>query len=117
MPRLSAASPGDRSNANIPGRVNYASVGTAAAGAGLWGQLDIEGEVYEWVFGLVCSCVADPCIDCALLTEPTGNERVYRGGPLKGFVNYLETWQRNSMDPDAHSDGPGDIGIRCARPP
>ena len=97
--------------------MNYASVGTAADGAGLWGQLDIEGEVYEWVLDWFALAYVDPCSDCAVLTQPAVNERVYRGGPLNGFANYLETWQRNSMDPDSQSDGPGDIGIRCARTP
>jgi len=102
---------------NCTGVVNYASVGTAAEGAGLWGQLDIEGEVYEWVLDWFALAYVDPCSDCAVLTQPAVNERVYRGGPLNGFANYLETWQRNSMDPDSQSDGPGDIGIRCARTP
>jgi formylglycine-generating enzyme required for sulfatase activity len=104
-------------NRNCTGVVNYAPVGTPAAGAGLWGQLDIEGEVYEWVLDWFSQAYVDPCIDCGLLTAPPGAARVYRGGPLTGFVNYLITWQRNSWDPYAQGDGPGDIGIRCARTP
>jgi len=44
-------------------------------------------------------------------------QRVLRGGPLNGFVNYLDTWQRNSWDPYTVVDGPGEVGIRCARTP
>jgi formylglycine-generating enzyme required for sulfatase activity len=59
----------------------------------------------------------DPCVDCAALTASPQfqSERVYRGGPLNGYANYLLTWVRNSFDPHAQRDSPGDIGVRCAR--
>jgi formylglycine-generating enzyme required for sulfatase activity len=104
---------------NCTGVASFARVGTPAAGAGLWGQLDIEGEVYEWVLDWFAP-YADPCTDCALLTKPSVAERVYRGGALVDFTNYLYTWERNSNDPDVQGpggEGPGDIGIRCARVP
>jgi formylglycine-generating enzyme required for sulfatase activity len=100
------------------GVVNLAPVGTPGAGAGKWGQLDIEGEVFEWVLDWFDLTYPNPCTDCAVLTEAAANaERVYRGGSLNDWTNYLMTWQRNSWDPYAQSDGPGDIGIRCARTP
>jgi len=91
----------------------FAPVGTAALGAGRWGQLDLEGEVYEWNLDWYRYSYVNPCTDCAVLTQSDSTELVYRGSPANS--TYLLPSQRESFDP---SDGTfGDIGFRCARAP
>jgi formylglycine-generating enzyme required for sulfatase activity len=46
-------------------------------GAGLWGQLDLAGEVLEWTADWAADYV-NPCTDCAYLS-PTA-DRATRGG-------------------------------------
>ena len=72
---------------------NIAPVGTPTAGAGVWGQLDLAGNVWEWNLDWYAAYV-NPCTDCAYLTA--ASFRVNRGGdfaddtpnllpPLRGF--------------------------------
>ena len=94
---------------------NIAPVGTAAAGAGLWGQLDLAGNVWQWNVDWAAPYV-DPCIDCAYLTS-TG-ARIVRGG--FGFmaadpVATLFAQFRGASNP-VGSAGDGN-GFRCARVP
>jgi formylglycine-generating enzyme required for sulfatase activity len=96
------------------GVVNIAPVGTATLGAGLWGQLDLTGEVGEWDLDWWRANYVDPCTDCANITapsDPNSSGRTTRGG---GFgVSTLqppsERFYSNPLYP-----GPG---IRCARTP
>ena len=56
-------------------------VGTPPAGAGLWGQLDLAGNVWEWNQDWSAGYVT-PCANCAYLTA--ASSRVIRGGILTG---------------------------------
>ncbi|MGH7272401.1 MAG: formylglycine-generating enzyme family protein [Polyangiaceae bacterium] len=87
--------------------VNIAPVGAAALGVGLWGQLDLTGDEWEWNLD-GHSGYATPCSDCALL----GNfsSRAVHGGDfgrdlirpsIRGMAS--STLRNNSY------------GIRCAR--
>jgi formylglycine-generating enzyme required for sulfatase activity len=91
------------------GVTNIAPVGTANLGAGLWGQLDLSGEMIEWTLDSNGTYV-DPCTNCAYL--PSGSFRVLRGGRYDGAV---------SLPPDRHVDTPNsrsiEYGFRCARTP
>jgi sulfatase modifying factor 1 len=86
---------------------NIASVGTATLGVGLWGQLDMAGEVFEWTMDTNAVFV-DPCTDCAYLA-PTGN-RVEAGGQYGGTALLLH--RNQSMSYRSASKG-----LRCARTP
>jgi Sulfatase-modifying factor enzyme 1 len=70
---------GEHYTANL----GIAPVGTAARGAGLWGQLDLAGELREWNLDSYAA-YADPCTDCADTTA--FSDRVMRGsqGPTLG---------------------------------
>ncbi len=120
-----AADPGDmsqyaiygcyypNSDRNCTGAADFAPVGTAALGAGRWGQLDLEGEVTEWNLDWYNYSYVNPCTDCAVLTQGDSTELVVRGCAENS--TYLLPSQRESFDP---SDGTfGDIGFRCARAP
>jgi formylglycine-generating enzyme required for sulfatase activity len=88
-----------------------APVGTASRGGGLWGQLDLAGELWEWVLDWHATYV-DPCVDCAYLAISTAN-RVLRGGAFFDDVSTLLPTTRYSVAPNNFAN----IGIRCARSP
>jgi formylglycine-generating enzyme len=116
-------------NCNYPGSVvpflkNCAltPVGMAALGVGLWGQLDLAGELWEWNLDVWNQTYVDPCVDC---TYGTGSCscRTLRGGTFASdstefLAPYRTTAASNPSSefdtPDTHSDG---IGFRCARTP
>jgi sulfatase modifying factor 1 len=101
----------DASGTCTVGPANLAPVGTATLGAGLWGQLDLSGEVYEWTFDWYATYV-NPCVDCANLSS--NQSRVLRGGQFGGTPSHLQPVTRSSNTPlDRHND----IGFRCARAP
>jgi formylglycine-generating enzyme len=90
---------------------NITPVGTATLGAGLWGQLDMAGTVFEWNLDWYAAYV-NPCTDCAYLTA--ASNRVSRGDGFGGTPPFLLSSTRNSFPP---SDRNGGLGLRCARPP
>jgi formylglycine-generating enzyme required for sulfatase activity len=102
------------------GVANIAPVGSTTAGAGLWGQLDLAGEVWEWTLdtgalsedGSVASTYADPCTDCTDLATAAG--RVMRGGIFGDRQLYLLPASTYNATPTQRSYGGG---LRCARAP
>jgi formylglycine-generating enzyme required for sulfatase activity len=92
---------------------NIAPVGTATLGAGLWGQVDLLGDAYEWTLDSYYYAYVNPCTDCAYLS-PT-NYRVYRGeGP---GATEKTSWTREFANPGDIGTYYGTIGFRCARTP
>jgi formylglycine-generating enzyme len=87
-----------------------APVGTATMGAGIWGQLDMAGEVFEWSLDGYAAYAA--CTDCAYLA--TASDRVIRGG---SFDNAATRLLPPNRDLDAPMDRNASIGVRCARTP
>jgi sulfatase modifying factor 1 len=92
---------------------DIAPVGYAAAGAGLWGQLDLAGDLEEWNLDTYTAYV-DPCTDCAYLTA--AYPRVLRGGDYTYGASALLPPARSDYDPAIRNDG-YIIGFRCARTP
>ncbi|HEY1696797.1 MAG TPA: SUMF1/EgtB/PvdO family nonheme iron enzyme [Polyangiaceae bacterium] len=94
----------------------FAPVGTAVLGAGLWGQLDLAGEVWQWTLDEEAKYV-NPCHDCAYLAGAP--DRVYRGGGMGGSLT--SDASAASFVPSFRQSNPGtlrnNIGIRCARTP
>jgi formylglycine-generating enzyme required for sulfatase activity len=88
-----------------------APVGTATPGAGLWGQLDLAGNVNEWNLDSYAS-YGSPCTDCASLA--VAPYRVMRGGYFYNYASYLLPPARSDDPPTARSIC---IGFRCARTP
>jgi formylglycine-generating enzyme required for sulfatase activity len=95
------------------GMANIAPVGTAMLGLGLWGQVDLAGNVAVWVLDEYAAYV-DPCEDCAYLTG--GNIRVVRGGDFDEDTSQLHPGppNRNAGPPTERGWGQG---FRCARAP
>ncbi len=99
------------------GTENIAPVGTTTMGAGLWGHLDLAGEVEEWTLDW-SNDYLDPCVDCAAIdrdlndAEATG--RVIRGGTSA----YVASSALESVDNFAAPPGNRGLnGFRCARVP
>jgi formylglycine-generating enzyme len=93
--------------------VNVAPVGTATQGTGLWGQLDLAGNVEEWTLDdYVVPYAAGPCTDCAYLT--TVQRRALRGG---NFFEARDTLLPPYRDAGVATNRSGYFGIRCARNP
>jgi formylglycine-generating enzyme required for sulfatase activity len=90
---------------------NIAPVGTAALGAGLWGQLDLVGSFYEWGLDSYGSYVT-PCIDCANVASTS--EREVRGAYFANTADYLSSAHRNYAVPTTRYSI---AGFRCARTP
>jgi formylglycine-generating enzyme len=103
---------------------NLAPVGTAAAGAGLWGQVDLAGNVDEWNLDW-WDVVTTGCADCAAVApgapQPNPNispnrvERVTRGGDFRdSYASALLPTIRRDVTPGSLGDT---LGFRCARTP
>jgi sulfatase modifying factor 1 len=93
------------------GAIIPSPVGLAPAGAGRWGQLDLDGNMWQWTLDFLAGYVS-PCDDCAYLA--TTPYRTLRGG--RTFVNtasYLYPPSRNASPPTNRAT----IGFRCARTP
>jgi formylglycine-generating enzyme len=93
----------------LPGMADpsIAPVGTAALGAGLWGQLDLAGEIFQWNLDWYAS-YAD-CTDCTNVT--TANQRVVRGSRYDGPL-VLPSGRGENL-PVARE---GNLGFRCSNP-
>jgi sulfatase modifying factor 1 len=92
---------------------NIAPVGYAASGAGLWGQLDLGGNMSEWNLDWYASYV-DPCTDCANFTA--ASDRVIRSGsfPFGNFQILLPVSRFDDTPTTRNSEG---FGLRCSRTP
>ena len=97
------------------GVANVAPVGTASAGSGLWGQLDLTGSVWEWTMDSWdgTSPYVSPCTDCAYLEPASG--RVHRGGCFFDPLSGQFAWERHFYPSGSHRDT--HVGFRCARSP
>ncbi len=93
---------------------NIASVGTPTLGAGLWGQLDLAGNVSERgldATGTIAPYVV-PCADCVALPNPAAvTTRMHRGGWYDVDTRYFGS---SEIPPTLRGSG---TGIRCARAP
>ena len=89
-----------------------APVGTATNGAGLWGHLDLAGEVWEWNLDWRQNYV-NPCTDCVNLTP--ASFRLVRGDNFGGSVaNLVPTVRGGDVAPEGRDSN---FGVRCARAP
>lgn len=93
------------------GVTNIAPVGTATQGAGLYGQIDLSGNVWEWTLDWYASYV-NPCTDGAYLEVTSG--RVPRGAYFGFPASSLVPFARGNSAPTYRSYA---VGFRCARAP
>jgi sulfatase modifying factor 1 len=98
------------------GLPNIAPVGTATLGAGLWGQLDLDGNVRQWILDGYAPYSSE-CTDCANLicsscVDFVPDQRVNRGGGFDSAAPHVS--DRGATSPLM---GYADLGVRCARTP
>jgi len=92
--------------------LKIAPVGTATLGAGLWGQLDLVGDLWEWTLDDTGNgAYADPCTDCTNTMTNYSHSRVRRGGSFVDIEKNL--LMRNQASATERQFG----GLRCARSP
>jgi sulfatase modifying factor 1 len=93
------------------GVTNIAPVGTAQLGVGLWGQLDLGGNLWEWNLDWHAGYVT-PCTDCANFTAAT--QRSDQGGNFNTGLAQFPPFRgaNDPADPGAYA-----YGFRCARTP
>jgi formylglycine-generating enzyme required for sulfatase activity len=84
---------------------------TSPAGDGRWGQADLAGNVREWMLDSWAP-YADPCDECADLTDPLP---ITRGGSFEDPATFVLTSYRSAYDSPGFRDP--SIGVRCARSP
>jgi sulfatase modifying factor 1 len=88
-------------------------VGSLEAGAGRWGQLDLAGNLSEWVlddFGKY----PPACDGCASVADDGAALRVYRGGSFAESAETLTTGFRDYQGPNYRV---AVRGLRCAYDP
>jgi formylglycine-generating enzyme len=106
----------DGSGSCMGGVINIAPVGYASQGAGRWGQLDMEGDVYELTLDWYAAYA--PCTDCANLSGTPSMPPLYR--VVRGDVFYF-LGDSGLLPPNRADDAPtnrnGGNGFRCARTP
>jgi formylglycine-generating enzyme required for sulfatase activity len=90
--------------------LGIAPVGTATLGAGLWGQLDLTGDMWEWNLDWYAA-YAD-CTDCADVSAST--TRAIRGGYFDSPTSDLLPPFRGRI---LASNRSPILGFRCSRTP
>jgi formylglycine-generating enzyme required for sulfatase activity len=111
--------PGTGSQYAIYGVTSVAPVGSATSGVGLWGQLDLTGNIGQWGLDGCTFGYVNPCTDCVSPTATTGALALCRVGggsdsrdsksDLLSAARVLSSggeWSRYAY-----------FGFRCARTP
>jgi sulfatase modifying factor 1 len=94
---------------------SIAPVGTANLGAGLWGQLDLAGEVAQSTLDYFGGVYPDPCVDC-VAGLASGGKQETRGGSYEDLAGRLAPYSRYVWQySTSHAPWYG-VG-RCARAP
>ena len=83
--------------------------GASPMGSGKWGQMDLAGNVWEWILDWYGD-YPNPCHDCALLSPPSA--RAIRGG---GYVNDAPALLSSSRNDEIPVVRDVVQGARCAR--
>jgi formylglycine-generating enzyme required for sulfatase activity len=90
---------------------DIAPVGSVPGGAGRWGQMDLAGNLSEWVLDWFGSYGA-ACNNCANLSAGAG--RVPRSGTWTATASYLRAAARGFLTPGTRN---ALSGVRCAASP
>jgi sulfatase modifying factor 1 len=93
------------------GTASIAPVGAATLGAGVWGQLDLAGNVWQWNLDWDAT-YPNPCTDCGDLTAVMYRE--VEGGLFSGTTTGLIPSNRYDNAPTSRLNN---VGFRCARSP
>jgi formylglycine-generating enzyme required for sulfatase activity len=91
-------------------------VGSKPAGIGFFGQHDLAGSMWEWVFDFDGQPfpVSNPCDNCRNRLAPTDDRRQIRGGAWNDDDIRQTVGWRDASDPQ--NTRWDNVGVRCARP-
>ncbi len=101
------------------GGPHVAPVGTATLGAGLWGQVDLSGNMWQWNLDGY-SNYPNPCTDCAYLTPTTSSNhlKVLQFGAFEEALSGLYVHPYNGVGGGVPPQARYFMtGFRCARAP
>lgn len=84
-------------------------VGSLPKGVGRFGNLDLSGNVWEWVYDTYLNPYELPCTNCA---TTSGGGRVIRGGSFFGNGATILASARSFSTPESRLFS---VGVRCAR--
>ncbi len=104
--------PSPTGQAFCQGLASIAPVGSEPMGVGVWGQLDLNGNVFEYLLDYAPAADALPCVDCA--ETASGTTRALRGGSFESSSDQLYNSAELYSSPEFIH---GDVGMRCARVP
>ena len=112
--------PGTGNQYAIYGGKSIAPVGSATLGAGLWGQLDLAGNIGQWNLDGCTFGYADPCTDCFSPTTTTGALAALcreTGGTYSGDSAKSDLLSAARVNSGAEWSRYAYFGFRCARTP
>jgi formylglycine-generating enzyme len=92
---------------------NIAPVGSMPAGQGKYGQMDLAGNLFEWVLDRADPYVETQCTDCSYVFSTTSSH-VVRGGSFQEVAASSNSANRTTRAHDTRYD---DVTMRCARSP
>lgn len=81
-------------------------------GDGRWGQADLGGNVYEWVWDLFQPAFTSPCTDCVGDIPDSVEDRARRGGGFYGDATSVRSVELGEHVPTFRN---ANLGFRCAR--
>ncbi len=84
----------------------------APKGDGKWHQSDLAGNVWEWNLDQWVTNYPPNCKDCAVLDDPDGTGRVFRGGGWGDNSSIIMADYSEPVSPTNRGDA---LGVRCAR--
>ena len=107
--------------ANHSGTANTAfrTVGSYPDGVSRWGQYDMAGGMWEWIFDWRNDSwygeAGNTCTNCANVNTPSSHShRILRGGSFQQTAFYLRAANRGNDEPVFRVER---NGLRCARTP
>lgn len=103
--------PDAQANCSVTTPPGIAPVGTPTLGIGIWGQLDLAGNVWEQTLDGFSAAYVDPCVDCAYLG---GTAKIVRGGCFISTEEEIVPPNRFALLPNIRNNY---VGFRCARTP
>jgi formylglycine-generating enzyme required for sulfatase activity len=99
----------------VYGSPSVSAVGSVSPkGDGKWAQADLAGSVWEWNMDWHEDSYANPCSDCAVVSQGSAVARALRGGSWDLGASFLLSSFHNAGVPTTQSY---EVGARCARMP
>lgn len=110
--RFVEAGMGTQQNPPDDGSGAHPTIAQTGWNAARWGQADLAGNVWEWVFDGWNISYTNPCNNCVNSDDSGG--RAYRGGSYSSSAAEVRTSARHGFPGNLRAKN---LGARCARTP